>query len=82
MDAEQSDAEPTEEQLFIALGRATSKLWSNLPTKTQQSLFDEAISFCGDVIRQPLAVFLHERHTRTTDTLKAEALQEPDSPGG
>jgi hypothetical protein len=82
MDAEQPGAEQSEGELFVALGRATSKLWSNLPTKTQQLIFDDAVSFGGEVIRQPLAVFLHGRHTRTTDTLKAEALQEPDSPGG
>jgi hypothetical protein len=81
MDAEQPGAEQSDE-LFVALGRATSKLWSNLPTKTQQLLFDDAISFGGEDLRQPLAVFLHARHTRTTDTLKAEALLEPDSPGG
>lgn len=82
MDAEPSDDQQCENELFVALGRAASKLWSDLPTKTQQLLFDEAISFGGEVLRQPLAVFLHARHTRTTDTLKADALQEPDSPGG
>jgi hypothetical protein len=75
-------AEQSEEELFVALGRAASKLWSNLPTETQQLLFEEAISSGGEVMRQPLAVFLHARHTRTTDALKAEALLEPDSPGG
>jgi hypothetical protein len=76
------DADQSEEELFVALGRAASKLWSNLPTETQQLLFEEAISSGGEVLRQPLAVFLHARHTRTTDALKAEALLEPDSPGG
>jgi hypothetical protein len=71
-----------EEKLFIALGRAASKLWANLPTDIQQSLFAEAILFGGEGIRQPLAVFFHERHSRTTDALKAEALREPDSPEG
>jgi hypothetical protein len=75
-------AEQSGKELFVALGRAASKLWSNLPTETQQLLFEEAISFGGEPIRHPLAVFLHAGHTRTTDTLKAEALQEPDSPGG
>jgi hypothetical protein len=37
---------------------------------------------CGEAIRQPLAIFLHNRHSRTTDVLKADALLEPDSPGG
>jgi hypothetical protein len=75
-------ADQSEEELFAALGRGASKRWSNLQTETQQLLFEDAVSFGGEVIRQPLAVFLHARHTRTTDSLKAEALQEPDSPGG
>jgi hypothetical protein len=76
-------ADPSEEEeLFIALGRAASKLWSNLPTEIQQFLFEEAVSFHGEPMRQPLAVFLHNRHSRTTDALKAHALQEPDSLGG
>jgi hypothetical protein len=75
-------ADQTDEELFIALGRAASKLWSNLPTEFQQFLFEEAVSFHGEPIRQPLAVFLHDRHLRTTDAPKAHALQEPDSLGG
>jgi hypothetical protein len=77
-----TDTDKTEEELFIALGRATSKLWSNLPQEIQHQLFDEAVSVYGEAVRQPLAVFLHERHSRTTDALKAEAIVEPDSPGG
>jgi hypothetical protein len=72
----------SEEELFIALGRSASKLWSDLPQEIQHILFDEAVSFRGEVIRQPLAIFLHGRHSRTTDALKAEAVLEPDSPGG
>jgi hypothetical protein len=75
-------AEQPEEELFIALGRAASKLWSSLPQEMQHMLFDEAVSFRGEAIRQPLAIFLHGRHSRTTDALKAEAVLEPDSPGG
>jgi hypothetical protein len=72
----------SEEELFIALGGAASKLWSSLPQEMQHMLFDEAVSFRGEAIRQPLAIFLHGRHSRTTDALKAEAVLEPDSPGG
>jgi hypothetical protein len=75
-------ADQSEEELFIALGRAASKLWSNLPQEIQHTLFDQAVSFRGEAIRQPLAIFLHGRHSRTTDALKAEAMLEPDSPGG
>jgi hypothetical protein len=75
-------ADQSEEELFIALGRAASKVWSNLPQEIQHMLFDEAVSFRGEAMRQPLAIFLHGRHSRTTDALKAEAVLEPDSPGG
>jgi hypothetical protein len=75
-------ADQSREELFIALGRAAIKLWGNLPQEIQRTLFDEAVSFRGEAIRQPLAIFLHNRHSRTTDALKADALLEPDSPGG
>jgi hypothetical protein len=41
-------ADQSEEELFIALGRAASKLWSNLPQEIQHTLFDQAVSFRGD----------------------------------
>jgi len=71
-----------DERLFAALGRAAAKLWGNLPPELQQPLFEEAVSFSGEAIRQPLALFLHDIHPRTTDALKAGAVQEPDSLGG
>jgi len=70
------------EQLLPALGRAASKLWSGLPQQTQQQLFEEAVAVGGEALREPLAVFLHQRHPRTTDALKQDAIQEPDSFGG
>jgi hypothetical protein len=48
----------------------------------QQRLFEEAVMFQGEAFRQPLAIYLHDRHERTTDALKAEAVPEPDSLGG
>jgi hypothetical protein len=76
------DGDKSEEQLFVALGRAASKLWSNLPREIQQELFDQAVSFHGETLREPLAVFLHDRYSRITDALKSDAVLEPDSPGG
>jgi hypothetical protein len=70
------------EQLFLALGRAANKLWSGLPQEAQQKLFEEAVAVGGEALREPLALFLHERHPRTTDALKQDAVQEPDSLGG
>jgi hypothetical protein len=70
------------EEVFIALGRAAAKLWSDMPPEIQHALFDDAVSFCGEDLRQPLATFLHNRHSRTTAALKASAILEPDSLGG
>jgi hypothetical protein len=71
-----------EEEFFVALGMAATKLWSNLPQEIQQELFEQAVLSRGEAIRDPLAVFLHHRHSRTTDALKADAVLEPDSLGG
>jgi hypothetical protein len=72
----------TTEKLFLILGQAVSKIWSNLPQEVQHRLFDEAISSQDDAMRQRLAVFLHNKHSRTTDGIKARAIPEPDSLGG
>jgi hypothetical protein len=77
-----SAADEVAEDIFHALGRAASKLWSNLPQEIQHQLFEAAVSFHGNAMRQQLAVFLHERHSRTTDSMKALAVTEPDSLGG
>ena len=71
-----------DERLFLAVGRAASTLWSDLPQEFQQRPFEEAVMFQGETFRQPLAIYLHDRHERTTDALKTEAVQEPDSLGG
>ena len=71
-----------DERLFLALGRAASTLWSDLPQEFQQRLFEEAVMFQGEALRQRLAIYLHDRHERTTDALKAEAVPESDSFGG
>jgi hypothetical protein len=68
--------------LFMALGKAVSAVWSNLPQDVQHQLFEKAVSAQDDATRQRLAVFLHERHFRTTDRIKARAMAEPDSLGG
>ncbi len=70
------------EQLFRALGEAVVRNWSKLPQAVQQHLFEEATLSQGESIRQQLAVFLHDKHTRTLDSIKAHAVPEPDSLGG
>jgi hypothetical protein len=71
-----------EDLIFRALGEAVVRSWSKLPKAMQHDLFEQAVMSQGESVRQQLAVFLHERHTRTTDTLKARAILEADSLGG
>ena len=72
----------TKEHVYRALGQAVVQIWSNLPQDIQQHLFEAAVLSQGESTRQQLAVFLHEKHLRTTDAIKARAMPEPDSKGG
>ncbi len=68
-------------QLSQALGEAVVRIWGLLPPDVQQHLFEEATSH-GAETRTQLALFLHGKHPRTCDSLKAHAMIEPDSLGG
>jgi hypothetical protein len=71
------------EQLTRALGEAVVRIWSNLPQEVQNHLFQEAVTSQGESIRSQLAVFLHDKHSRTADRLgKPREMPEPDSLGG
>jgi hypothetical protein len=71
------------EQLTRALGEAVIRIWSNLPQDVQNHLFQEAVTSQGESIRSQLAVFLHDKHSRTADPLgKPREMPEPDSLGG
>jgi hypothetical protein len=71
------------EQLTRALGEAAIRIWSNLPQGVQIQLFEEAVASQGEAIRSQLAVFLHDKHSRTADLLgKPRDMPEPDSLGG
>ena len=72
----------TDEVLFGALGKAVVKVWSNLPHAVQQDLFEEAVRSHGESMRPQLAVYLHDKHSRTLDANRARAIPEPDSLGG
>jgi hypothetical protein len=72
----------TKENLYRALGGAVAVMWSNMPHDIQHHLFEEAVRSQGEVVRQQLAVFLHDKHARTSTTVKARAIPEPDSLGG
>jgi len=70
-------------QLTHALGEAVIRIWSNLPQDVQNHLFQEAVTCQGESIRPQLAVFLHDKHPRTSDPLgKPREMTEPDSLGG
>jgi hypothetical protein len=71
------------EQLTRALGEAVVRTWSHLPKGVQNCLFQEAVTSQGESIRPQLAVFLHEKHPRTSDPWgKPREMIEPDSLGG
>ena len=71
----------TKEQLTRALGGAVIRIWRNLPQDVQDHLFNEAVASQGESTQ--LAVFLHDKHTRTVDPLgDPREMKEPDSLGG
>jgi hypothetical protein len=71
------------DQLTRALGHAVVRIWSNLPQEIQNHLFQEAVTSQGESVRPQLAVFLHNRHARTSDPLgNPREMREPDSLGG
>jgi hypothetical protein len=70
------------ERLGCALGQAVVRCWSDLPQEIQHNLFEAAVTSEGEVIRQQLAVYLHEKHGRTADGIQARSMPTPDSLGG
>jgi hypothetical protein len=73
----------TADQLTRALGEAVVRIWSNLPQDVQNHLFQEAVTSQGESIRPQLAIFLHDKHPRTSDPFgKPREMTEPDSLGG
>jgi hypothetical protein len=71
-----------QERVIRRIGEATVRVWSELPQDIQRHLFEAAVGGQDEGTREELAVFLHGKHVRTTDALKASALTEPDSKGG
>jgi hypothetical protein len=57
------------EQFSRLLGQAAVTLWPDLPRVVQERLFETAVP-ADDVVRNSLAVFLHERHPRTAHPAK------------
>ena len=77
---DQNDSK-SEERFAGALGEAVVHIWSHLPPDVQHQLFEEVVTSRGEAMRQPLAVFLHDHHTRTAE-IKPRQMIEPDSLGG
>ena len=55
------------------LGQAALRLWADLPRETQEKLFEAAVPI-DPVLRNKLAIFLHERHPRTAHPPKPTEL--------
>ena len=70
------------EQLRRALGeRLLFGYGATCPKRCK--LFNEAVASQGESIRSQLAVFLHDKHSRTSDPLgDPRETEEPDSLGG
>jgi hypothetical protein len=68
--ASRSDTDETDARYFRVLGEAAADLWSHLPQDQQQTLFERAVVLGhkgeqDESLREQLAKFLHDHHTRT-----------------
>ena len=68
--SERNPADQASARYFIVLGAAAADLWSELPAELQQTLFERAVVLGhqterDESLREQLAKFLHEHHTRT-----------------
>jgi hypothetical protein len=55
------------------LGKAALQLWSELPREVQEKLFETAVPLDA-VMRNHLAIFLHDRHPKTAHPPKPSGL--------
>jgi hypothetical protein len=65
--------------LLLALGKAVTAVWSNLPQDVQQELFEHAVSAQDDATRGRLAVFLHSRRASpaASNSLRRQCPRSP-----
>jgi hypothetical protein len=61
------------EQFSRLLGQAALTLWPDLPRDVQERIFETAVP-TDEVVRNRLAVFLHEHHPRTAHPPKPTTL--------
>jgi hypothetical protein len=56
-----------------AIGHAALRIWPDLPRDMQERLFEDAV---GDdaILRRRLALYLHDRHPRTTHPPRPTAI--------
>lgn len=57
------------EEAETLLGQAALRVWGDLPREAQELLFESAVEN-ADHMRRLLAVFLHDRHPRTSHPIK------------
>jgi hypothetical protein len=60
------------ERFAVALGRAVTGTWGDLPQEIQQLLFERAVvaghhTERDESLREQMAAFLHDKHPRTAD---------------
>jgi hypothetical protein len=53
-----------QEEFERLLGRATFRVWADLPRQVQEMIFEIAVSQDA-VVRNDLAVYLHDHHPRS-----------------
>ena len=70
------------DELLLALAKAVTAIWSNLPQDIQHELFEHAVSAQDDATRERLAIFLHAIHFRTTDAINRAPSRSPTVRGG
>jgi hypothetical protein len=68
--SEQITTDGNAARYFLALGAAAADLWSELPHELQHRLFERAVLVGhkgerDESLREQLAKFLHDHHTRT-----------------
>jgi hypothetical protein len=60
-----------DDRFAVALGEAVIESWGRLPQQIQEIIFEQAVRAGhhderDESLREQLAVFLHERHPRTS----------------
>jgi hypothetical protein len=53
-------------RFVLALGDGVVSVWPRLPKDVQKLIFEAAVKSDEDKLREPLALFLHDEHPRTT----------------